>query len=200
MITRFASGNATVTLTGDLAAWANGVVKRIGGELVREMQSLATKVADDARTHWYDDVNRETGMSSDWRAVTTIDGDTISVGVKSFDPRVVKRGAVAAFFVRRRGPLAVMKKEITEEEYWPLWREQKKRGGKPGPTGFVFKAAFSRPNEHVVAGKYYQVVSDPKASDGKQQLQELVRKPFKLEAKGRMPKFSALVIRGAKGA
>ncbi len=198
MITRYVSGNTTLTLTGDLAAWADGVVKRVGGELVKEMQKLGEEVAADARLHWYDEVNRETGMSSDWRAVTEIDGDNVIVGVKSFDPRVVKKGAVAAFFVRRRGPLAVIKKEITEEKYWPLWRKQKESGGQSGPDGFVFKAASNRPNESVVAGKYYQVVSDPKASDGKQQLQELVRKPFKARVKALMPKFQTLVVTSAR--
>lgn len=176
MITRFSSGGATVTLTGDLERFVQASVKAAGGALVQKYLQAAEAVAARARAEWYQQANRRTGRSGAWDTRVTVSDTEVRVDVVTLDPRVDKRGRHASFFVRRPGPASLVPAEITKEEYSAAKAAK-------GVTGrMVFKAKTTRTaawGAPVTAGRFYRLVANPKASDGKQLLQELIRKPFR---------------------
>jgi hypothetical protein len=106
MSTRYRDGGATVTLTGDLEAWAERAIRGAAGDAVDVVRAELQTVANAAEAKWYgpQGVRRQTGRSGDMDVVTTIDAGRgiIRVSVGSTDTRTVgKRGAPLAAFVHR---------------------------------------------------------------------------------------------------
>lgn len=104
------NGGASVTLTGDLLAWAERAITSAVGEagtvIVRELQ----EVADIAAAAWYgpQGVQRATGKSGHIVVRRTLDvaRGTVRYSVGSDDTRERKGGGQIARLVHRRGPLA----------------------------------------------------------------------------------------------
>jgi hypothetical protein len=112
---------ASVTLTGDLAAWAQESIRAATNGAVDEIQRVLEKVATAARSGWYGaaGVKRRTGKSGDIQVTTTLDYSAgivrVSVGStdkRTADPRskssksVENAGKAVPLYVHRRGPLA----------------------------------------------------------------------------------------------
>ena len=175
MITRYRDGAATITLTGDIEAWARNAANQAASGFLDVCEPAAEELAGVARAAWYREVQRETGLSGDIDTVTTIDVSrgSVTVSIGSTDPRKDKRGRPAVAFVHRPKALALAPVEITKAEY----EAHRRKGG--ADADLAFHARRDQPGSIVQAGKYYKLVHSPHASDGRYMLQERVRKPAK---------------------
>lgn len=192
-ITRFTDGDATVTLTGLDEEFVRGAVAAAIGAVLTTMEDGGEEVAGEARREWYgpNGVTKETGLSGDIQCITTVDlsKSEVRVSIGSVDSRVVQaykkkndgtaddatrqvggKSKPVVAFVHRPGPYALVKVEVTAEEYWKTAKDMR-ANFKPLPanpkTGFAGDKG---------AGPFVWKIS-PKASDGKYLLAELVRKP-----------------------
>lgn len=176
---RFRDGDVTVTLGGELEAFARAALDAAGGELVRRLEVEMEAVAAEARASWYgaEGVERETGKSGDIQVVTTIDGDEVRVSVGSTDSRSAgKTGKPLVAFVHRRGPLSLDKVAVAHKDYW------------------------ATPRSRRLDYPFVLVASD-KARDGAFLVQEFVRKPAKARLRAITPRLGQLIaarIRGAR--
>ncbi len=210
-ITRFRQGDVTVTLTGDLEAFARRAVDAAAGETVRLMEGAANGVRSSAAGEWYRRVERETGKSGDIDVVTTIDVNRseVRVSIGSTDERVVlakkrnKDGTITGttgkpvpVFVHSPGPGALAKVQVTHDEYWdaPKSLRSNYKPIPPNPkTGWKGDEG---------TGPYMWKVS-PLAGDGKFLLGELVKAPMRRVVKQITPELgrsiAARINGGARG-
>jgi hypothetical protein len=170
-VLRYREGNVTVTLDGGLAAAVRKALDAAAGETIRLMEAEAQAVADAARQAWYGSqgVTRKTGQSGDIRIVTTVTPNEVRVGVGSTDARV-SGGRMVAIYVRRPGRLSVIRKQVTRDEWWST-PEAMRANYRPR------RAGKDNPADPAGSGPYIYV-PNPLASDGRQLMQELVRKPM----------------------
>lgn len=169
---RFNDGDVTVTLDGGLEDFVRRVLDAAAGETVRVMETAAEEVASDASSKWYgpQGVTRRTGRSGNIDTVTTVSDTAVRVSVGSTDLEKAK-------YVHRPGRLSTAAVEITAAEY----RAEKAKGG--ALAKLVFHARKDRRDAGVKAGRFYKLIGNPKASDGKYLLPELVTKPAKAKSK-----------------
>jgi hypothetical protein len=186
--TRYRSGNVTVSLDGGLDAFVRSMVSAAETETVRVLERAAEDVVVKARTEVYGPkgVTRRTGRLGDVQRVTTFDGvlSEVRVGVGFTDTRLdPKRRGRVPYFVRRAGPLSVVRKVVTQREWW-AW----KKAGKP----VAIKLRGQAP---------WQIeVPNPKASDGKSVVVELIRKPVAAKVREVTPALAqAIATRSNKG-
>lgn len=116
-------GGATVTLTGDLAAWADRAIRSAIGEAGAVIERELQEVADIAMAAWYGPrgVHRQTGKSGHLVVRRQIDlaRGTVRYSVGSDDRRQRKGGGEVARLVHRPGPLA--KKPGDGKQLMPLF-------------------------------------------------------------------------------
>lgn len=188
--TRYNDGSVTVTLDGGLEDLVRRALDAAAGETVRLMEAAAGDVAAAARASWYAEdtgVTLRTGRSGDVEVVTTVSPDEVRVSVGSTD---LER----ARFIRRPGPLSTVAEEISRDDYYAA-----KRQGGPR-ANVVFKAKATDKAGGVEAGRYYRKVPNPRASDGKYLLVELIRKPMTLKVKAITPELGRAIAARAGGA
>lgn len=152
-VTRYVDGDVTFDLGGALAAYTQRVLGAMHGGAVALLQAEAEKVAEEATAAWYgpEGVKRRTGKSGVVDVVTTVTPLYISVTIGSRDLDKAK-------YVHRPGPLSQLKRAATHADF------------KSG-------AAKASPKGDPIAGRGVVLYDNPKASDGKYLLQELVGKP-----------------------
>ena len=110
--------------------------------------------------------------------VTTVSDKEVRVSVGSADTS-------KALYVHRPGVLSQAATEITKAEY----DARKSKAGRSNAVaaGGVFKARKDDKKYGITKDRYYAVAMNPKASDGKFLLTELIRKPMKLKIKSLGP-------------
>ena len=185
MSTRWREGGVTVTLTGDLAAWAERAIKAALGGAVEVVQAEMETVARDAEAAWYGSqgVQRVTGKSGDMAVVTVIDLDKgrVLVSVGSTDDRIAgKSGKGVPVYVHRPTSLASSAKVVSREEYYAA------------PTSTRIGCA-RKAQPGIAVGDYLVRVSSPRASDGKKLLPLFVNGPGKRALKLAVPALARIM-------
>jgi hypothetical protein len=187
-VTRYTSGAVSVALDSGLEAFVRDLLSAGETETVRILEAAADAEAARAEAAWYgaDGVTRRTGKSGKIDRVTTLDSarSEVRVSVGSTDTRQDSKGkGVVPYYVRRPGPLSLVDRYVTQGEWW-AWKKGSKPVGKAGTTG---KAdwVIREPN--------------PKASDGKYLVVELIRKPMTARLREITPELGrAIAARATK--
>jgi hypothetical protein len=155
-------GPVRVELDDGLEKLALSMLSAAEQETIAILRREAEEQASEARAAWYgpDGVTRKTGRSGDIVAVVTLDTGRaeIRASVGSTDTRSTGGKPVAAL-VHRPGPLSIVTRPAKAADF---------------QTG---KAKHSPPGKRI-PGYGVVVEHNPKASDGKQLMTELVRKPY----------------------
>ena len=169
---RFTDGSVTVTLDAGLDRFVRKALDAAAGETVRILETAMDEVDASASAAWYskDGVTRRTGTSGNIERFTTVSDKEVRVSVGTTDLAKAK-------YMHRPGPLSLVVVEITRSEY----NVTKKQKGLTAKT--VFRAKRNKESAGIVADRCYRIVSNPKASDGKYLLQELIGKPARRKVK-----------------
>lgn len=200
MSTRWREGGVTVTLTGDLEAWAERAIKAALGGAVEVVQAELETVARDAEAAWYGSqgVQRVTGKSGDMAVVTVLDIDRgrVLVSVGSTDDRVSSKGtkyhradgtaaqrqagAPIPSFVHRPTSLASTFQVVSHKEFFDAPKSTR-----------IGRARKAQPG--IAVGDYLVRVSSPRASDGKKLLPLFVNAPGKRALKLAVPALARIM-------
>jgi len=190
MSARYTNGNVTVGLDDGLEAFARSLLSAAETETVRVLEEAGDQELEKSEAAWYgpDGVTRRTGKSGDMTRVTLFDSarGEVRVSLGSSDAREnsdpKKKGPVP-YYVRRPGPLSLVDKVVTQGEWWKA-----KKAGLPvrmfGPKG---------------DRKYIVEEPNPKASDGKSLIVELVRKPVNARLRDLAPELAQAIATKATG-
>lgn len=190
MSTKWRDGGVTVTLTGDLEAWAERAIRSALGGAVEVVQAELETVARSAESAWYgaQGVQRVTGKSGDMAVVTVLDLDKgrVLVSVGSTDDRVStsyrSKGAPVPYFVHRAERLATVAKVVTREEFYAA------------PTSTrIGRARKAQPANGIAVGDYLIRVASTRASDGKKLLPLYVNGPGKRALKLAVPALARIM-------
>lgn len=163
-VTRYTDGTTTITLGGAMEAYVRRLAEATQGAALTVLEREAHAVEAKAEAEWYgpNGVTKRTGKSGTIDTVTTVAPNVISVAVGSRDLGKAK-------YVHRPGPLSEIQVPASPREWWDSLSldardrlNAKKRGG-----------AYRR----RTGAKLTKPAANPKASDGKYLLQELVAKP-----------------------
>lgn len=197
MTTRFRDGSVTCELDDGLDRFVRGLLSAGETETLAEIETAAGEVAQHADAEWYgpNGVTKDTGLTGDIGVVTTIDNvkGEIRVSVGSRDTRKApKTGKPIPVYVHRPAATAMIRKQVTHEEYWAAPKGQR---ANYHPLPANPKTGFKG---DTTPGPFLWVKS-PKASDGKFLLAELVRKPAKAKVKLLAGNLGARIVRGARG-
>lgn len=185
MTTRYREGNVTVTLDDGLDRLVRSVLSAAQTETVRILEEAAEEERVRAEAAWYDPdtgVTRQTGRSGALQVVTTFGDKEVRVSLQSSDTSRVG-GKPRAAVIRRPGPLSLVDQLVAQGEWW-----EHKNAGKPvgrkGTTG----------------GTDWTIrVANPHASDGRNLLSELIRKPMRARVKALTPALGRAIARKAGG-
>lgn len=156
---------ATVWLDLDVNAVIAEIVNRVSAGLLASLEGIAHGVVTSAEARWYsreEGVMRRTGRTGQFEVRTVLSDDEIRVSIwpKTMD----------AFYVHRRGPLALIPRFFPAESGRAAWWEAKKMG---------------KATRREVGGARRWIVYEPHPhrSDGKYLFQEMVAKPFRAAIK-----------------
>jgi hypothetical protein len=105
MRTNYTDGGATITVSGDLEAWAVDQVNTALGDVAVAMRTELESVAKTAARTWYQQVHRQTGKSGDIEVTMTISPTSVRWSVGSTDTRSDK-GRPVPVLVHRPGALS----------------------------------------------------------------------------------------------
>lgn len=182
MTIRVTQGAATVVIGGELEDFVRGLVQRSETATIRALRESSDKVVRDAESAWYGPggVQRRTGQSGDIDAVESVDvaRGELRVSVGSTDDRRAGNKPVPVFVHRpRRTSMLVV--DCTPDEWYALPKSLR-RPWRTGPSGKVAQRA----------------IANPKASDGKFLLQELVKGPMRKEVKRIAAELGEDIARG----
>lgn len=172
---RVSAGGATVEVGPELGQFIEGVLDAAAGTLRTALEQAVVDLATAAEGAWYDQVSRRTGQSGQLETGMVLTETEIRATVRSTDPRRAKNGLPVVYYVHRPGPTSTIKTSLTREEYSELMRAL--RAGRTMPSNLV--AA------EMVGGRplgVSRVRPNPKASDGKYLVPELLTKPAQLVA------------------
>lgn len=163
MPTRYTAGDVTIELDDGLDAFVRSLMTAAEAEAVALLEAEAAAVAQAAEASWYEQVDRRTGRSGDLEVVTTVDAGAgeVRVGIRSVDTRL-SGGKPVAMLVHRPGALSRVRTEITRAEYGAI----RERGDKRSVV------------HERKTGRYFRYTRNPKASDGRVLIVELVRRPY----------------------
>lgn len=150
-VTRYSDGTTTITLGGAVEAHVRKLILAMHGGVVEVLEREAEAVRAKAEADWYTQVTRRTGKSGNIEVVTTVTPTEIRVAIGSTDLAKAK-------YVHRPGPLS----QIT----------RKAKG-----ADFASGKALASPPGKRISGRGVVTEDNPKASDGKFLLQELIGKP-----------------------
>ena len=153
-VTTIRDGEATLKMSADFRAIIDRIADGAQAATVEQVYAVVSMVKADAKREWYRQVDRETGKSGDVRASWEESGDRLHFKIGNSDKRTDKRtGKPILFYVHRPGPLSEVSRKSTEAERI----EMVQRGER--------------------ASRYIKV-PNPKASDGRYLLAELITKPM----------------------
>lgn len=175
---RYRSGGSTVAVGQELQA----ILDRIeGGAFKAGREALgaaARDVAESAERQWYQQVDRDTGGSGRLGHGVELTDTALRGYVETLDRRKGKGGKPVVYFIHRPGPLSKLPSTtLTREEYSAAMRVYRATGALP--AGMVgINDSKGRP-----VGIRRVDQSNPKASDGKFLVSELITKPMKVQAK-----------------
>lgn len=192
---KYRDGGVTVTLTGDLATWAEAAIRRATGDAVAVVQRELGAVASEAEAQWYGPagVQSRTGQSGQMEVTTTIDQTrgVVRVSVWSADQRRVGKKQIApAAYIHRPGANSVALAVVTEAEYYAA----------PKSTRFcrarIDGAKWKVPTPGIKAGDYVVQVHNPRASDGKKLAPVFIYGPGKSRIAAALPEIGTALARG----
>ncbi len=152
-MTRWEEGSVSFELGGELDQLVRAAALAATDGALAVLEEEANVVATAAREAWYgpNGVKLRTGKSGDIVVVTTVTPTEIRVAIGS-------RDVARAKYVHRPGPLSRIKVPATRAD-------------------FVSGAALASPKGKKIQGRGVKEIDNPKASDGKFLLQELIGKP-----------------------
>lgn len=170
MTTVYRDGDVSVTLSGDLEGWVRRAVEQAAGGVLDVLEREAGEVASRAKADWYNQVEKETGLSGQIGVRTVIDvgRGEVRVSVGSTDDRTAKNGKPLVVYVHRPRPDSLIRKKVDHRTYWDTPPQ--------------------------LRSKYpYILTKNPLTSDGKFLVPELLRKPMKARIAGLGPAIAAAV-------
>jgi hypothetical protein len=193
-------GGASVTLSGDLDAWATQAMRDATGGAIDILTETLQPVASTASAGWYGpgNVQRVTGQSGRIEVVHTIDANkgVVRVSVGSTDTRVSSKGtkyqtksgeekqrsagAPVPNFVHRPYAATTELKAVTREQFFAAPKSTR--------VGVAKKDWDFLP---VKKGDWVIRVVTPRASDGKTLLPIYVNKPGKEAVQGKLTELGA---------
>lgn len=191
-------GEFTVRVSDSLDRWIDEQYAAAARAVAASFEEVLQPVADHARAEWYGPrgVKRDTGASGDIRVVTTIDvgRHTVTTAVGSTDTKMVKgrdgRARPRATAIHRPGALAMEWVQVTDSEYWRMWRENDKLGRRVNAVKHDRKT-----------GLYYAKKLKPTNADGAYLLPLLITGPARKAIKGLNRALGRrLALSGAMGA
>lgn len=190
-VTRFRDGGVTAIITSNLETELLKRAHAAAGAALSLLQDEAHAVADAAHSSWYgsNGVTRRTGKSGDIAVVTTVTPDAVRVGLGSTDDRQAG-GRFVAMFVKRPGRLSLIRKEVTNDEWWGTPKAMR-ANYRPRRKGAENEA------DPPGSGPYIYV-PNPLASDGKGLMNEFVRKPTTIRFKALLPRLETVVAKAVK--
>ena len=180
-------GGASVTLSGDLAAWAERAMRDATGGAIDLLIETLQPVATTASAGWYgaQGVQKVTGQSGRIEVVSTVDvaKGVVSVSVGSTDTRIAgKKGAPLPAFVHRPYAATTALKAVTREQFFAAPKSTR-----------VGVARKDNDAIKVKKGDWMIRVVSPKASDGKTLLPVYVNRPAKLAVDGKITEFGIVM-------
>lgn len=191
-VVRFREGDATILLTGDLAAKMAERVRRASSGMVAVIEQALEPVAANAEAEWYGPrgVKPRTGESGKIDMVTTVDATqstaTVAVGSRATD---LAKGKPRVVYIHSPGEMALSWKSVNEQTYWrtpkslqgpfkrpPGWKP------KPGEEQLTFPVVLQ---VDPMGGKGYGFL-----------LQTLIKSPVKKAIKFVTPKLAKAATGG----
>lgn len=189
---RFREGDATILLTGDLAAKMAERVRRASSGMVAVIEQALEPVAANAEAEWYGPrgVKPRTGESGKIDMVTTVDATqstaTVAVGSRATD---LAKGKPRVVYIHSPGVMALSWKSVNEQTYWrtpkSLQGPFKRPSGwkpKPGEEQLTFPVVLQ---VDPMGGKGYGFL-----------LQTLIKSPAKKAIKFVTPKLAKAATGG----
>ncbi len=178
-------GGASVTLTGDLEAWATQAMRDATGGAVDILTETLQPIATTASAGWYgaQGVQKVTGQSGRIEVVSTVDvaKGVVRVSVGSTDTRVAgKKNAPVPAFVHRPYAATTELKAVTREQFFAAPKSTR-----------VGVAKKDNDSIGVKKGDWMIRVVSSRASDGKTLLPIYVNRPGKAAVQGKLTELGA---------
>lgn len=178
-------GGASVTLSGDLDAWATQAMRDATGGAIDILTETLQPVASTASASWYgaQGVQRVTGQSGRIEVVSTVDvaKGVVRVSVGSTDTRVAgKKNAPVPAFVHRPYAATTELKAVTREQFFAAPKSTR-----------VGVAKKDNDAIKVKKGDWMIRVVSSRASDGKTLLPVYVNRPGKEAVQGKLTELGA---------
>jgi hypothetical protein len=178
-------GGASVTLSGDLDAWATQAMRDATGGAIDILTETLQPVANTASAGWYgaQGVQRVTGQSGRIEVVSTVDvaKGVVRVSVGSTDTRVAgKKNAPVPAFVHRPYAATTELKAVTREQFFAAPKSTR-----------VGVAKKDNDSIRVKKGDWMIRVVSSRASDGKTLLPIYVNRPGKEAVQGKLTELGA---------
>lgn len=178
-------GGASVTLSGNLAAWATQAMRDATGGAIDILTATLQPIADTASAGWYGpgNVQRVTGQSGRIEVMQTVDvaKGVVRVSIGSTDTRTAgKKNAPVPAFVHRPYAATTALKAVTREQFYAA-----------PPSTRVGVAKKDNDAIPVRKGDYMIEVVSPRASDGKTLIPIYVNRPGKAAVQGKLTELGA---------
>lgn len=178
-------GGASVTLSGDLEAWATQAMRDATGGAIDILTETLQPIATTASAGWYgaQGVQRVTGQSGRIEVVHTVDvaKGVVRVSVGSTDTRVAgKKNAPVPAFVHRPYAATTELKAVTREQFFAAPKSTR-----------VGVAKKDNDSIRVKKGDWIIRVVSSRASDGKTLLPIYVNRPGKEAVRGKLTELGA---------
>ena len=185
MSTVWREGGASVTLTGDLEAWAIQSMRDATGGAIDILTETLQPIATTASAGWYgaQGVQKVTGQSGRIEVVSTVDvaKGVVRVSVGSTDTRVAgKKNAPVPAFVHRPYAATTELKAVTREQFFAAPKSTR-----------VGVAKKDNDSIGVKKGDWMIRVVSSRASDGKTLLPIYVNRPGKEAIQGKLTELGA---------
>ena len=195
-------GGASVTLSGDLDAWATQAMRDATGGAIDLLTETLQPVASTASAEWYGSqgVSRVTGQSGRIEVVQTVDvaKGVVRVSVGSTDTRTAfkgtkyqtaggedrrrQRGAPVPAFVHRPYAATTQRKAVTREQFFNAPKELR--------VGIAKKDWEYLP---IKKGDWVIIEVIPARGDGKTLLPIYVNRPGKEAIQGKLTELGAAI-------
>ena len=193
-------GGASVTLSGDLAAWAERAMRDATGGAIDLLTATLQPIATSASNEWYgpQGVQKVTGQSGRIEVVSTVDvaKGVVRVSVGSTDTRTASKGtrfktttgedrqrqggAPVPAFVHRPYASTTQRKAVTREQFFNAPKELR--------VGIAKKDWEYLP---IKKGDWVIIEVIPAKGDGKTLLPIYVNRPGKAAVQGKLTELGA---------
>lgn len=169
---RVRSGNCSVEVSPALGRALEGLLQSASGTVARELRDAAEGLAQNAERAWYSQVTKRTGLSGQLGTAVEFTETEVRVSIRSLDTRKAKNGKPVVYYVHRPYALSTRWQRLDRAEYAALLAEFRRTGRIPGGVD-----ALLQDGRPVSAQRQ---VANPKASDGRFLVPELLTKPARL--------------------